>query len=371
MPTIRLPSLLPDNALVFPALTLAREPEPWLLALHDIGDTDLIAAHATLDRLASIVSRTICTFTARIASVVRRMLLCRAMNVARVANRRDARAGVCTPDTDHVHGGLPVDAMVAHDEKEAFKAPTFGITRPAANQQLTTARRCRMPSRMQDTTISLPFLRARSTGVMCGAKEAAGQQPESTVTLEHSAACHDHVSIQCNQVLKTVGRGALLIDDLPQHRDHLHQQRDHLTQQPDHLTQQPDHLNQQPHHLTQQCNHLQQRPGDEQHRPHKANTGPRWLVPARRQPTTPERSRATLLRRPDTHHAIICNSAPMTCNTPTMTCNAASMTCTAGSHHLRQTNDDVQHSNDQRQRASGHLPRCPAEEKRRATHLHH
>ena len=137
--------------------------------MHDLHEGDDIAQDVTLDCLASIQGGKTEISTMDITSFVWTMVIRRTLNVARAADRRDARALACVRNEDDMHSWMSPEAQVEHDELVALVkltvaslppmcrrlfpmvreddasyadvALTLGITRRTVNELLVTARR--------------------------------------------------------------------------------------------------------------------------------------------------------------------------------------------------------------------------------------
>ena len=216
MPTTARPPLSPDDAFVIQVSTLARHAARRLLILHNLADADDIAQDVTLDCLAGIRSGKREIITTDLAGFVWTMVIRRALNVARAADRRDARALVCVRDEDDVHPWMYPEAQVEHAELEAcievavaslppmcrrvFQmvreddasyaaiALTLGITRHTVNEHLTTARRRLRATLVDDGMIAPPLPRACPPRVPQAANDVTAQRVDAAANRQDSAA---------------------------------------------------------------------------------------------------------------------------------------------------------------------------------------
>ena len=216
MPTNSRPPLSPDDAFVFRLSTLARAAARRLLILHNIADADDIAQDVTPWCRAGIRSGGMEIITTDIAGFVRTMVIRRTLNVARAADRRDARAVVRVQHQADVQALTTAEALDVHAEREACidlavaSHPlmccrllhmvreddascaalllTPGITRQTVKEHLTTARRRLRTALVDDGVIALPVLRARPTYVMAEANEVHAQRPNPEADRQDLAA---------------------------------------------------------------------------------------------------------------------------------------------------------------------------------------
>ena len=216
MPTTARPPLSPDDAFVIQVSALARAAARRLLMLHNLADADDIAEDVTLECLANIQTGRMEIITTDITGFVHTMVIRRALNVARAADRRDARAVACVRDDGEVHTWMSPEAKVEYAELEAciavavaslppmcrrvFEmvrednmsyanvARTLGITRHTVNEHLTTAQRRLRAALVDAGMIAPPVPRACRTDVTAESSEVATQSPDSTAARQHSAA---------------------------------------------------------------------------------------------------------------------------------------------------------------------------------------
>ena len=208
--------LSPDDAFVLQVSTLARKAARRLLVLHNRADADDIAQDVTLECLAAIQSGRMATIQTDIAALVWTMVLRRTLNVARAADRRDARAVACVRDEDEVHTWMSPEAAVEYAELEAFVAQTvaalppmsrrvfqmvrddnmsyanvarsLGITRHTVNEHLTTAQRRLRAALVDAGLIPSRMSRTCRTDVKAESSEVAPQPPDPTAPRQDSAA---------------------------------------------------------------------------------------------------------------------------------------------------------------------------------------
>ena len=216
MPTTARPPLSPDDAFVIQVSTLARQAARRLLILHNLADADDIAQDVTLDCLDGIRSGSMEIITTDIAAFVWTMVIRRARNVARAADRRDARAVVCTRDEGDVHActspetqveyaelvalieltvaSLPpvcrrVFQMVREDDATyAATALTLGISRDTVKEHLTAAQRRLRAALVDAGVLAPPVLRAGPPRVTCEGNDVPAQRPDPAADRQDAAA---------------------------------------------------------------------------------------------------------------------------------------------------------------------------------------
>ena len=213
--TARLP-LSPEDAFVIQVSTLARQAARRLLILHNLADADDIAQDVTLECLSRIRNGNMEIITTDIAAFVWTMVIRRALNVARAADRRDARAAVCTRDEGDVYGCTSPETQVEYSElvalieltvaslppvcRRVFQmvreddasyaaiALTLGISRHTVKEHLTAAQRRLRAVLVDALVIAPPVPRACPHRVTTEANEVPAQRPDPAANRQDSAA---------------------------------------------------------------------------------------------------------------------------------------------------------------------------------------
>ena len=220
MPTTSRP-ISPNDAFVIQVSTLARQAARRFLILHDLADADDIAQDVTLECLASIEGRKMESIPTDITSLVWTMVIRRTLNVARAADRRDARALACVRNEDDMHAWMFPEAQVEHDELVALVkltvaslppmcrrlfpmlreddasyadvALTLGITRHTVNEHLSTAQRRLRAALVDHGMIAPPVPPARPPRVTETPNDVTAQRVDVAAHRQDSAACRHHL----------------------------------------------------------------------------------------------------------------------------------------------------------------------------------